>query len=150
MEAYCNYGLEPHVTNTVLVNWCPPCTNCIKLSTDDARKKDLSQATGGGQIHDENGSWVIGFHRSLRPMHNLEAEMWALRDGLQLAKSKDLVPICVEINAPAAIHLIMGPNQLHHNLSNFIHDCKCLMRQLGVEKIDHVYRKRKQVHGIVS
>ncbi|KAI8559387.1 hypothetical protein RHMOL_Rhmol04G0169800 [Rhododendron molle] len=59
---------------------------------------------GGGLIHDSYGTRVIGFHPSLRPMHSLEAELWAVRDGLQLAINNQFAPICVVMDASFGSH----------------------------------------------
>ncbi|KAI8572922.1 hypothetical protein RHMOL_Rhmol01G0238700 [Rhododendron molle] len=63
----------------------------------------------------------------MRPMQSLEAELWALHDGLQLALDRKITQIYVEMDALAAVQLIM--------------DWRFLMRKLGVEKIDHIYRE---------
>lgn len=73
-------------------------------------------------------------------MQSLEAELWALRDGLELAHSMHLRPLEVEMDALAAIQLIMGPNQPYHLLSDIVHDCRCSMDRLRVEKIENSFR----------
>ncbi|KAI8572924.1 hypothetical protein RHMOL_Rhmol01G0238700 [Rhododendron molle] len=88
-----------------------------------------------------HGNWVIGFRRTMRPMQSLEAELWALHDGLQLALDRKITQIYVEMDALAAVQLIMGVDQPRHFLSNIVHDWRFLMRKLGVEKIDHIYRE---------
>ncbi|KAH7846405.1 hypothetical protein Vadar_013667 [Vaccinium darrowii] len=128
----------------------PPPPGSFKLNTDGGFKGSLVQATGGGLIRDDKGNWIVGFHRSFRALQGLEAEFWALRDGLLLAQNKRLVPLKVEMDALAAIQLISDSNQTRHFLSNIIHDCRCLMRQLGVVKIDHAYREGNKCADLLA
>ncbi|KAI8557357.1 hypothetical protein RHMOL_Rhmol04G0004600 [Rhododendron molle] len=83
-------------------------------------------------------------------MHSLEVELWAVRDGLQLAINNQFAPICVEMDALVVIQFIMGPIQPQHSLSNIIYDCKYLMRQLGVKRIDHVYREGNKCADLLA
>ncbi|KAH7849667.1 hypothetical protein Vadar_021159 [Vaccinium darrowii] len=145
--------LVPRSKHISLVKWHRPSSSFFKLNTDGAFKKDLGQATGGGLIRDEEGNWIIGFHRHLRASQSLEAEFWALRDGLLLAQNNHLVPISVEMDALAAIQLLADSNlgiQSRHYLNNIIHDCRCLMRQLGVMKIDHIYREGNKCADLLA
>ena len=41
---------------------------------------------GGGLIRDHNGDWMAGFLRALGSTNSIIVELWALRDGLTLAK----------------------------------------------------------------
>ncbi|KAH7845274.1 hypothetical protein Vadar_000239 [Vaccinium darrowii] len=140
----------PRSKNVVMIKWLHPPPGSFKLNTDGAFKGSLGQATGGGLIRDDKGNWIVGFHRSFRALQGLEAEFWALRDGLLLAQNKRLVPLKVEMDALAAIQLISDSNQTRHFLSNIIHDCRCLMRQLGVVKIDHAYREGNKCADLLA
>ena len=44
--------------------------------------------------------------RIIRLVDSLEAELWALRDGLQVAITMHLTPLEVEVDAQLAIQLI--------------------------------------------
>lgn len=41
----------------------------------------------------------MGFARRIGLASSVKAELWALRDGLQVAKDNDLFPLCVQIDA---------------------------------------------------
>ncbi|KAI8524755.1 hypothetical protein RHMOL_Rhmol13G0173700 [Rhododendron molle] len=83
-------------------------------------------------------------------MHSLEAELSVVRDGLQLVINNQFAPICVEMDALAAIQLIVGLTQPRHSLGNVIHDCRYFMRQLGVKRIDHVYHEGNKCADLLA
>ena len=71
----------------------------------------------------------------------MEAEFWAIRDGLQLAADINLTLLHVEMDCTTAIQLLMGNKEKRHQLIAFIHDCRYLARRLGVTSISHAYQE---------
>ncbi|GFS42889.1 hypothetical protein Acr_00g0082330 [Actinidia rufa] len=106
--------------------------NHCKLNTDGALKGNLGQATAGGLIRNSNGEWIAGFHRDISKASSLEAEIWAIRDHLQLAANINLPLLHVEMDCTTAIQLLMGNKEKRHQLIAFIHDCGCLVRRLAL------------------
>ena len=51
-------------------------------------------AGGGGIIRNDEGKWIKGYARAIRNTTSVAAELWALRDGIQLY---------LELNLPAVI-----------------------------------------------
>ncbi|KAG5544340.1 hypothetical protein RHGRI_016927 [Rhododendron griersonianum] len=77
-----------------------------------------------------HGNWVMGFHKTMRPMQSLEVELWALRDGLQLALDcRKITQIYAEMDAFAAVQLIMGVDQPRH----FLFDVKYFFCKMILE-----------------
>ena len=56
-----------------------------KLNFDGASMENPRKAGGGGLILDSQGKWVKGYMRKIGMATSVEAEFWALRDGLILA-----------------------------------------------------------------
>ena len=88
---------------------------------------------GGGLIRDHQGSWVVGFYHRMGPLDSLEAELWALRDGLQLAVTMQLKALQVKMEAVTAIQLLHGVQSTRHQYKNLLHDCMYLMKLLQVK-----------------
>ena len=64
----------------------------------------LGAAGGGGLICDHNGDWIAGFSRALSSTNYINiAELWALRDGLTLAKELCLNSLIVEMDALSVV-----------------------------------------------
>ena len=66
------------------VSWEKPDPGWLKLNTDGSLSGSVGTTAGGGLIRDEFGNWVIGFSRKIGRTDSFIAELWALRDGLQL------------------------------------------------------------------
>lgn len=56
-------------------------------------------AGGGGVIKNEEGHWIQGFSRNIGTTTSLLAEIWALRDGLNLCISMNLEAVEIEVDA---------------------------------------------------
>ena len=55
-------------------------------------------------------------------LHSMEAELWALRDGLAMAKSMYLVPLEEEVDAKSIIQWIIGKEEPRHKFNNLVRD----------------------------
>ena len=86
----------------------------MKLNTDGAVFGNPIQVGGGGVIRDSNGEWVAGFVRKLGSMSSILAELWALKDGLLLARQLDILNVNIELDADLIVHLLNNPSS--HNL----------------------------------
>lgn len=58
----------------------------MKLNTDGAVFGEPKKPSGGRVLRCSNGNWIAGFARKLRVVSSAMAELWALKDGLALAK----------------------------------------------------------------
>lgn len=67
-----------------MVRWNRPSNGWVKLNTDGLALGNPGRASGGGLIHDSDGQWVKGFTRNIDYATSVEAELWALKDGLTL------------------------------------------------------------------
>lgn len=52
-----------------------------------------------GIICNDNGNWVKGFSRSIGNAFCMLGEIWALRDGLELARDFGITHLAVELEA---------------------------------------------------
>ncbi|KAE8664333.1 hypothetical protein F3Y22_tig00112800pilonHSYRG00027 [Hibiscus syriacus] len=77
----------PNNTNQKSRNpgWIPPCAGTFKPNTDGAFNPSSKAAGGGGLIRNNNGEWIVGYSRNIGHCSGLQAELWALLDGLHLA-----------------------------------------------------------------
>ena len=66
------------------IRWERPRSDWKKLNTDGSSLGNLGLVGGGGVIKDDIGNWVVGFSRRIGVTSSFEAELWALRDGLNI------------------------------------------------------------------
>lgn len=79
------------------MGWLPP-KDLVKLNTDGSLDPELGTACTGGLPRDHLGHWLGGFHRNMTAISSLMAELWALRDGLSLAKAENMKKLEIEVD----------------------------------------------------
>ena len=85
---------------------------------------------------------VGAFTRKIGYSDNTTAEIWSLREGLQLAQQLNLHNnLLVDTDSKVAIHLIENCLNTSHPNNVLLSDCRWLMRTLGVQVINHVPRE---------
>ncbi|KAK8481820.1 hypothetical protein V6N11_032986 [Hibiscus sabdariffa] len=77
-------------------DWSPPPVGCLKINVDGTRRVVDGVASCGGVIRDSNGIWVDGFSKFIGRCSVLEAEFWAVFEGLCCAKSFNVSKVVVE------------------------------------------------------
>ena len=77
----------------------------------------------------------IGFSSSV------EAELWALRDGLSLCLSLNILAMEVEIDVKVVSDWIINSNSSNLNISSLIVDCKTLFSRISQVKINHCFHE---------
>lgn len=83
----------------VSVKWDKPVPNWYKLNTDGASVGNPGKAGEGALIRNHEGGWVKGFSRAIGISSNVDAELWALRDGLRICCSMGMQAAEIEIDA---------------------------------------------------
>nr|POE67246.1 putative ribonuclease h protein [Quercus suber] len=68
----------------IIVRWEFPTQNWFKLNSIGSALGCPGLARGGGLIRDHQGRWVKGYTRFIGWANRIEAEFWAVRDGLIL------------------------------------------------------------------
>ena len=71
-------------TTSIQVRWNAPPDKWFKLNSDGSSMGNPGKAGGGGIICDFKGDWVSGYARAIGFTTSVAAELWALRDGINL------------------------------------------------------------------
>ena len=100
-----------------------------KLNSDGSALGNPGRASGGGVIRDHNGKWLKGYARSLGCTNSCMAELWALRDGLLLARDMGLNSLIIELDALSVV-LLMFNNTPNLTLEPLLNDCRNLVRDI--------------------
>lgn len=56
----------------------------VKLNTDGV-DTGMRLVSAGGLLQDDRGEWVLGFCRNVGMYDFLQAELWGIADGLEIA-----------------------------------------------------------------
>ena len=98
---------------------------------------------GGGILRNEHGNWINGFARNCGKVNSVMAELWALRDGLQMAATESIHNLIIELDALAVVHL-MKISIVNFSLEPLLTDCRLLLRKFPNLRIEHMYREANQ------
>ena len=71
------------------------------------------------------------------------AELWAVRDGLLLAKEMGLHNVIIELDALSVV-LLLNNNTTNLTLEPLLNDCRNLVREFPNMQIKHIYREANQ------
>lgn len=83
MKAFVDH--KPLGRQDLHVRWMPPEDGVVKLNTDGAAKGNPRVAGAGGLMRSVVGIWLMGLKMHLGLCSNVEAELKAIRKGLQVA-----------------------------------------------------------------
>lgn len=81
-------------------------------------------AGGGGLLRNENGEWVKGYARAIGYATNVAAELWALRDGIQLCISLKVPTVVLELDAKLVIDLLKKDMENLNGVGILVANCR--------------------------
>ncbi|PSS34373.1 Ribonuclease H protein [Actinidia chinensis var. chinensis] len=134
----------------IRVGWKPPSMGIFKLNTDGASKGNPGKAGAGGLIRNHEGRWVAGFCHNIGTTNSLEAEVTAIRDGLELVNRLGLTNVDVETDSKLAVQLIAGSIFSGERVNSLVNDCRRLMEEIGSTTLRHVYREANACADILA
>lgn len=89
-----------------LVKWRPPNIGWIKVNSDGASSKNGDWSAIGGVLRDATGNWIEGYQRYVGRGSTLNAELWTILQGLQVAKARGYVKVVVESDCFVTLKMI--------------------------------------------
>ena len=113
------------------------------LNIDGSTVGNPGKAGCGRLLHNSEGSWLKGFARGVGCTTSCVAELWALRDGLNLASSLGIESLIIQLNSLAIVHLLNN-SVANLALEPLLSDCRNLLRTFPRTRIEHVYREANQ------
>lgn len=70
----------------------------------------------------------MGFMRRIGLATSITAELWALKDGLMLAKQLGIAQLMVEMDAEVIVDLVQSDKSPTNIYSSLLNDCMFLLR----------------------
>ncbi|KAE8690478.1 hypothetical protein F3Y22_tig00110895pilonHSYRG00551 [Hibiscus syriacus] len=94
----------------VPVYWKVPNPGWISLNVDGAVSIHTGFGTVGGVFRDHEGAWVFGFNKTIGITEPLQAELWAIFIGIQIAWDHGFEFLIVHTDSLEAVKLLEYPN----------------------------------------
>ena len=99
------------------------------------------RVSSGGLIRDSRGRWIKGFTRNIVISSSVEAELWALRDGLSLCISLNLMALEIEVDAKVVLEWMTNEHSFNLNHSPLIMDYRILIKQVPGVRMMHCFHE---------
>lgn len=84
-----------------------------------------------------------GDARGLKHTNSIIAELWALRDGLILARELGLTNLIIELNALSVVILINNESE-NFVMEPVLTDCRNFLKKIPNKRVIHSYREANQ------
>lgn len=108
-----------------------PAEGWLKLNTNGSVISTSGLSGCGGLLRDRAGQWIVGFAKSINVNSSIAAELWALREGLIFCVERGTHAVEIELDASAAISLLVANNvNTNGDLSGLVDDCRLLLPQV--------------------
>ena len=133
----------------IRVAWEKPPLGWMKLNNDESALGNPSKAGGGGLIREHQGNWVRGFTRAHGNTSSSIAELWALRDGLEITKDLGLNNLIVEMDA-LSIVLLMNNTKANLLMEPLLFDCRTLLAAIPNKRVVHTFHEANQCADILA
>lgn len=131
-------GTGHHVEETV--QWKKPPLGWIKLNVDGSCVQATGVAACGGLIRDHQGRWLRGFMHNIGSCSTVEAEAWAVMQGLNVAVQLGVRNIVVESDSKETIDGCCGLRRVQGNARNIINRCTEMAKRFTNISFCHVFR----------
>nr|XP_023916422.1 uncharacterized protein LOC112028020 [Quercus suber] len=135
--------------NPIQVLWTKPPQDWVKLNTDSSALGNPRKAGCGGLIRNHQGEWIRGFARGLGNTSSFVAELWALRDGLTMAKELGVNNLLVEMDALSVV-LLLNNNTVNMVMEPLLTDCRNLLQSFPNKRVIHTFREANQCADVLA
>ena len=119
----------------------PPHDNWFKLNSDGSSLGNPSRVGGGGIIRNSRGEWVSGYAHAIGHTSSVAAELWALRDGLNLCSALNLTNVIFELDAKLVVNLVQKGSDGPSGNDVIIADNIEGLQKIPRTRVQHCYRE---------
>ncbi|KAK9996367.1 hypothetical protein SO802_021053 [Lithocarpus litseifolius] len=131
-------------------SWVKPNPGWHKLNMDAFVLSSSNYASGRGLLRDSNGSWVKGFSRKIGTSSCLLAKLWALRDGLIMARNNHVEKLIINVDALEVINLLSNTKATNQLTQPIMDDCKNILQAFQEVHLQHCYRETNKVADFLA
>lgn len=109
---------------------------------------NLGTSGGVGVIRNEDHG-IQDFSRDIGTTTSLIAEIWALRDWLNLWISMNLEAVEIEVDAKSIVDLVANDNSTNHFINSLVDDCRTLASQIPIRRLSTALEKPVSVRMLL-
>ncbi|KAK0603530.1 hypothetical protein LWI29_005964 [Acer saccharum] len=132
---------DSYPKKSCMLSWTAPPPGWVKLNVDGSRISDSGFIAAGGIIRNERKSWLVGFALNKGSGDVIEAELWGIFEGLNLAWKAGFRKVEVESDSMYAVRLLSNDTPLNHPLFNIISDCKTILQREWTCTLRHTFKE---------
>ena len=123
------------------IKWVVPPLGWFKLNTDGSSLGNPGLAGGGGVIRNHVGDWMGGFSQAIGITTSVQAELRALKDGLNLAIDLGILNLEIEMDSLVVVELVNSITTPNAFLSIIVTDCRSLTERFESCLLKHIFRE---------
>uniref|UniRef100_A0A2N9GQQ4 RNase H type-1 domain-containing protein n=1 Tax=Fagus sylvatica TaxID=28930 RepID=A0A2N9GQQ4_FAGSY len=132
------------------VKWVSPPLGWFKLNTDGSSLGNPGLAGSGRVIRNHVGDWVGGFSRAIGVTTSVQAELRALKDGLNLAIDLGILHLEIEMDSLVAIVLVKSISTPNAFMSTIVTDCRSLIERFEICSLKHIFREANSCADLLA
>ena len=132
------------------ISWIKPSPGWHKLNTDASVLAASDHACDGGLIRDSSGDWVKVFSRKIGTSSCLLAELWALRDGLIMARDLHIEKIIINVDALEVINLLSHTKATNRLTQPVVDYCMNTLQAFQEVQLQHCFRETNRATNFLA
>ena len=132
------------------IRWEKSRAGWLTLNTDGSAASNSSPVEGGGLVRDESSDWVIGFARKIGNTSSFLAELWALRDGLQLCLQIHAQSAVIELDDKAIVDAFNSPTISSSIVYSIMDDYRHMATRIPQKMFRHIYREANKCANFLA
>ncbi|KAK8494734.1 hypothetical protein V6N12_076186 [Hibiscus sabdariffa] len=98
------------------LQWTPPAPGWVCLNADASFSPTTGIGTVGGVLRSSSSTWISGYQKCVGVVSILQAELWSVFVGLQVARSSGVDRLLVQSDSSHAIQLLIDSPQQGHRM----------------------------------
>ncbi|CAL8164317.1 unnamed protein product [Prunus armeniaca] len=124
------------------LHWMAPLPSCCKVNTDGSIINSFGLIGAGGLLRDSCGNWIKGFFVNLGHGSIIEAELWGIFWGINMAWDVGFRIVEIECDATSTVALLKSPILSTHPLFSIINCCKKKIHEDWCCFVKHIFREQ--------
>lgn len=101
-----NFETGGNLGNTVEVAWSAPPDDWVKINVDGSYPAGSDSSACGGLAKDSLGRFIKGFYSKIGSCNAAWAELWTLRNGINLARELSLERVIFEMDSKVIVDMV--------------------------------------------
>nr|POE82088.1 putative ribonuclease h protein [Quercus suber] len=128
--------------------WDKPLPSWYKLNTDASIIN--GHAGASGLLRDSNGTWVQGFSKPLGTAMVLMAELWALREGLRMARQLNIYYLIVSVDSSDVVKLFSSSSSTNRLTWPLVAECRDILQAFQQVQLSHCFREANHAADLLA